>query len=121
MIRIIIAIVLSTLINLSAIAEDKYDKSLLIGDWCYKSITKGPIEPKSINTDWVFFDDGKVEFQSEWMRNNKSKTKYQFENDRIKIPAMDRKYEVNKLTNSEMLLIEVRGKSKNLFIRGKCD
>jgi len=116
------AIALSVLTSTAAYAEEKIDKSLLIGDWCYKSIiAKGSSEPKNINTEWVFFDNGKVEIQSEWMRSKKSTLPYEVEKSRIIIPKMNKKYEVDRLTGSEMLLVNVHGSSKNAFSRGKCD
>ena len=109
-------------ITSNAGAEEKVDQSLLIGDWCYKSITsKGSAKPKPVNTNWTFFEDGKVEVQSEWMRANKSMLPYEVTKGQIKIPKMNKKYIVSKLTNREMVLINAHGKSQNMFERGKCE
>ena len=120
--KLFFTFLLSISITSNVGAEEKFDQSLVIGDWCYKSITsKGSAEPKPVSTDWTFFEDGKVEVQSEWMRANKSMLSYKVANGQIKIPKMNKKYIVSKLTNSEMVLINAHGKSQNMFERGKCE
>lgn len=120
--KTLIAFVFSTLISTSTVAGNDIDQSLLIGNWCYQSITaKGSSESKPINTEWVFLDDGKVIVQSEWMKKNKSTLPYELENGRIKIPKMNKKYEVSKLTDTEMILVNAHGMSENMFLRGECE
>lgn len=103
-------------------AEDHIDQSLLPGEWCYKSIlANSSPDEKVINTNWVFSDNGSVEIQSEWMRDKNSTMPYTLSDGRIEIPKMNKKYQVRKLTNTEMLLVNSLGNSENLFTRGKCE
>lgn len=114
--------VFATLISANAMAEDDIDQSLLSGQWCYKSIlANGSPDEKVINTNWVFSDNGSVEIQSEWMRDKSSTMPYTLSDGRIEIPKMNKKYQVRKLTNTEMLLVNSLGSSENLFLKGKCE
>ena len=104
----------------NAFAEE-VDQSLLIGSWCYTSITDlDSSSKKPVNTQWQFFDDGKVEVQNEWMRDKKNLLGYTVTADTLAIPKMNKKYVVTTLTNSEMLLTSSRGTSAKLFDKGQC-
>lgn len=105
----------------NTLAQDNIDHSLLPGEWCYKTIlTSGSTDVKIVDTDWVFSDTGRVEVQSEWMRDTTSIMPYTFSQGRIEIPRLNKKYEVRKLTKSEMLLLNPVGDSENIFLRGSC-
>jgi len=113
---------LATLFANNTLAQDNFDHSLLLGDWCYKTIlTSGSSDVKIVDTNWVFSDTGNVEIQSEWMRGTTSIMPYVFSQDSIEIPRMNKKYEVRKLTESEMLIVNPVGNSENVFLRGRCE
>lgn len=121
MIKILWVCVVSIGFAFNAVAEE-IDPSLLIGNWCYTSITAlDSSRKKPVNTQWQFFDDGKVEIQSEWMRDKKNLLDYTVTTDTIMIPKMNKKYVLSKLTSSEMLLTSAGGTSANMFVKGQCD
>ena len=71
--------VLAILISTNSLAQDRIDESLLSGEWCYKSIlANGSSDVKAVNTNWIFSDDGRVEVQSQWMRDTTSVMPYTF-------------------------------------------
>jgi hypothetical protein len=120
--RISLVLMSASLINFTAIADSTFDQSLLAGSWCYKSITaKGSSRAKEVETDWVFLGDGKVEMQSEWMKNIRNTLPYTIERNRIKIPKANKTFEVSELTEREMLLINVLGNSNNRFVKWECN
>lgn len=122
MIRILLVLMSVTLINLSAVADSTFDRPQLAGRWCYKSITPtDSSQAKEVETEWVFLDNGKVEMQSEWMKNIRNTLPYTIEGNRIKIPKANKTFEVSVLTEQEMLLVNVMGHSKNRFTKGKCN
>ena len=114
--------VLAILISTNSLAQDRIDESLLSGEWCYKSIlANGSSDVKAVNTNWIFSDDGRVEIQSQWMRDTTSVMSYTFTDGMIDIPKINKKYEVRKLAGTEMLLINSLGSSENTFLKGRCN
>jgi hypothetical protein len=112
--------VVSIGVAVNAFAED-IDQSLMIGSWCYTSIAAlDSSSKKPVNTQWQFFDDGKVEIQNQWMRDKNNLLGYTVTGDTLAIPKMNKQYVVTTLTTSEMLLTSSRGTSAKLFVKGQC-